>query len=265
MKFNAIYLISFSPCGHTLTYGRQMAQACSDVIGLSGFQELDITPLATDAQPQSFAGQELAILCAPVYGGRIPVPAVKKFTRLHAQNTPALLLASYGNRHYDDALAEFAEIARSQNFWPIGAAVCVAQHTLASICAQGRPSQADLDSARDFATDIAATLASGAIPQNAVLSVPGNYPFKEFKPFPLPQSVNDNCIMCGQCWSHCPTGAIKNGTPAEIKSGYCIACMGCINICPVGARIPDGNFLHAISNKLAPLCEKPKQNEYFTI
>lgn len=64
MKITRIRLISFSPCGHTLMYGRQMANACAEALALSGFEELNVTPLAAGAQERSFPPSELAPLCA---------------------------------------------------------------------------------------------------------------------------------------------------------------------------------------------------------
>lgn len=265
MAISRVSLASFSPCGHTLTYGRQMANACSEALALGKFQEINITPHSSGSNDHTFAEDDLVILCAPVYGGRIPAPALERIRTMKAQNTPVILLACYGNRHYDDALREFVDTAVGQGFRPLGAAACVAQHTLAAECAAGRPNELDLDSARDFATEVAAMLSSGAIPPDAVLSVPGNSPYREYKPFPLPQTVNDNCILCGQCWQNCPTAAIATGAPSEVDKERCIACMGCVTICPVGARIPSEAFLQKISDKLAPVCAVPRQNGYFSI
>lgn len=265
MKIARVNLLSFSPCGHTLEYGRQMAQACADDLELAGFREWNITPHGADPADAVFSGEDIVLVCAPVYGGRIPEPALTRIKQAKAQNAPAIIIASYGNRHYDDALLEFRDFLSAHGFWPVGAAACVAQHTLAPECATGRPTEDDLASARDFAARVGAMLASGAIPENAILEVPGQKPYKEYKPFPLPQSVNENCIMCGQCWQNCPTGAIAEGEPGNIDKAKCIACMSCINICPVGARVPDGQFLATIAEKLAPLCAVKRQNEYFVM
>lgn len=265
MKISSVNLISFSPCGHTLTYGRLMADVCAANAELEKFEEIDITPHGSAHVPRSFSSDSVAILCAPVFGGRIPAPAVARFRKFAGQNTPAVLLVTYGNRDYDDALLELAELARELGFWPVGAASCVAQHTLVDGCGSDRPDQSDLASAKTFATEISAMLASDAIPQNSTLSVPGKSPYREYKAMALPQRVNDNCIMCGQCWTACPTGAIATGAPGNIDADQCIACMSCIEICPVGARIPAEPFLRKVAEKLLPLCAKPRRNEYFTI
>lgn len=264
MKITKVHLVTFSPCGHTKTYGRQMATACAESAGLTDFEELNITPHAR-ACDSSFGGDELVLLGVPVYGGRIPGPAKEKFRRLRAQATPAIIFTTYGNRHYDDALREFVDLACEQGFRPVGAAACVAQHTLDAECAAGRPTKEDLAGASNFASEVTSMIASEMEPGTTRLSVPGNSPYKDYAPKALPQSVNDNCIMCGQCWLNCPTGAIATEEPARVDSASCIACMGCITICPVKARIPAAEFLQKVAERLAPLCATPKTNEYFQI
>lgn len=240
-----------------------MAAACVAGAGLAEFEELDITPHGS-ACDRSFGSDELVLLGVPVYGGRIPGPAKEKFRRLQAQETPAILFATYGNRHYDDALREFADLASDRGFRPVGAAACVAQHTLDPECAAGRPTKEDLAGARNFAAKVAALLA-GTTETASRLIVPGKSPYKDYMPKALPQSVSVSCIMCGQCWINCPTGAIVTEEPARVDSASCIACMGCITICPVKARVPAAEFLQKVAERLAPLCSTPKTNEYFQI
>lgn len=262
MKISKVHLITFSPCGHTQTYGREMARACAEASGLPDFDEMNVTPHAC-GDSRSFSGSELVLLCSPVYGGRIPTVALEKFMRLNGQATPAILIVTYGNRHYDDSLLELVDAARAQGFWPVGAAACIAQHTLAPACAAGRPTQEDLASARNFAVKVIGQLAGEGEGADASLTVPGKSPYKDYIPKALPQSVNDACIMCGQCWTDCPTGAIATQEPANVAENRCLACMGCITICPVAARIPAEQFMQKVAKRLAPLCAIPKTNEYF--
>ena len=59
---------------------------------------------------------------------------------------------------------------------------------------------------------------------------------------PLSQDVTrdeERCTHCGQCVSHCPTGALRIGNEATREVVYneadCIECLACIRVCPFGA------------------------------
>ena len=49
----------------------------------------------------------------------------------------------------------------------------------------------------------------------------------------------ERCTHCGQCVSHCPTGALRIGSDATREVIYneadCIECLACIRVCPFGA------------------------------
>ena len=62
------------------------------------------------------------IIGMPVYAGRIPMVAVPRLSGLKGNGTPCILVATYGNRHYDDALVEMEDIAREHGFTVKGAA-----------------------------------------------------------------------------------------------------------------------------------------------
>ncbi len=50
---------------------------------------------------------------------------------------------------------------------------------------------------------------------------------------------DNRCAHCGQCVSHCPTGALRIGNEATREVVYneadCIECLACIRVCPFGA------------------------------
>ncbi len=53
----------------------------------------------------------------------------------------------------------------------------------------------------------------------------------------LPRLDPDRCIGCGDCISHCPTGALgrRVGKAALLSPAICIYCAVCEDLCPVGA------------------------------
>lgn len=85
-----------------------------------------------------FGPDDLVLFGVPVYGGRIPSPAVQTLRRMQGSRTPAVLVAAYGNREYDDALLELADIAAANGFIPFAAAALIAEHSIMHSVAAGR-------------------------------------------------------------------------------------------------------------------------------
>ncbi|WP_428055973.1 hypothetical protein [Candidatus Avelusimicrobium alvi] len=88
---------------------------------------------------------------APVYGGRIPAAAKERFLQLKGTQTPAVLLAVFGNRDYDDALLEMCDLALAGGLVPAACAAPVAEHSIMHSVAAGRPDAADREKLAAFA------------------------------------------------------------------------------------------------------------------
>ena len=52
----------------------------------------------------------------------------------------------------------------------------------------------------------------------------------------LRRRVTDDCIDCGRCTRHCPTGAIGED-PRTTSHGECITCQACRRVCPTQAVV----------------------------
>ena len=85
----------FSPTGGT-------KRALEAVCGLLGGESEYLPLTGPDKKEKTFGPEELLVLALPVYAGQIPaVPGL--LDGLKGDNTPCILLATYGNRHYDNA------------------------------------------------------------------------------------------------------------------------------------------------------------------
>ena len=58
------------------------------------------------------SSEDVLLFSMPVYGGFIPQSCAKMARNLKGSNTPAIIAAVYGNRHYDDALGNIRACAR---------------------------------------------------------------------------------------------------------------------------------------------------------
>ena len=185
MKVTAVY---FSPTGNT----KKSVEAMAGAIGDGIYETIDLTPAGQAQVVREFSEGEFVIFGMPVYGGRIPAPAAPRLAGLKGNHTPCILAATYGNRHYDDALAEMEDMVKSQGFVIKGAAALVGRHTYGSIQVD-RPNDDDLRADIEFAK-------KAATGDGIRTEIPGNRPYKkgmsggQFQP-----RTSDACVGCGVC------------------------------------------------------------------
>ena len=244
-----VTLVYFSPTGTT----RKSLEAMAEGIGGEG-EVLDLTRPETPVR--HFEADDMVIIGMPVYVGRIPQVARERLTGISGESTPCLVVVTYGNRHYDDALLELADMAKAQGFTVMGAAALVGRHTYGEIQME-RPDSSDLAADREFA--VRAFSCGKAMADNAV---PGNRPYRDggnggqFRPL-----TADTCVHCGLCVRSCPVHAIADDCTTIADT--CLACFRCIRICPKGAKNMDTeayqNFAAAFSEKL----KQRRENEYY--
>ena len=128
MESKQINLIYFSATGTT----RKVLESIAEGFGATQVEHINLTlPGSIQQTPPSFKN-ELAIIGAPVYGGRLPVDAIDRLKRLKANDTPTVLIVVYGNREFDDALLELKNLSIELGFQPIAAAAFIGEHSFAS-------------------------------------------------------------------------------------------------------------------------------------
>ena len=137
-----VYAAYFSPTGNSRKAALAIASGISNDV-----KELDFTRFG--AAPEcSFASDDIIVIAAPVYKGRVYKGAMERFSSLKG---PAACIAAvtYGNRAYDDALLELVSFMKAQDFDVISATAVVGQHTYGNI-QKGRPDSADAEALRCF-------------------------------------------------------------------------------------------------------------------
>ena len=267
MDIQRTKLIYFSPTGTT----QKVLDGIAKGIGVGDVEHLNLTRPEGLLPDLSAQPDELAILGAPVYGGRLPVEAIKRFKQVKADNTPAVVVVLYGNREFEDALLELKNLAIELGFNPVAGGAFIGEHSFATAdipIANDRPDSEDIQKAMDFGEKVKAKVAG--LPSSEVqaeLSIPGRFPYEGGARAMAvsPVSKEDRCTLCGTCASVCPTEAISINGSVATKVELCIRCCACIKNCPEDARIWEDSKMKEIANWLHENCSTRKAPQVFGV
>ena len=254
MKINTAF---FSATNTTKTVVKEIAQTMGTDI-----QPFNLT-IPSFTADQQIPQDELLLVGMPVYGGRIPAVAVPSLQRFKGHQTPAILVAVYGNREYEDALVEMQDILEANGFVILAAGTFIAQHSIFPKTAQGRPDAADHLKIKDFAQRCLKKMAeyrTGALPK---LSLPGNRPYKVPGNIPLKVVTGKTCTACGACVKVCPVGAIPVDHPQTTDYEKCIHCGRCQMVCTAHARHYGGLLYQVAGAVFGWKNRKRKEPDFF--
>ena len=197
----------------------------------------------------------------PVYAGRGPVLLRDEFAHLEGRDAPAVVVGLYGNRDFDDALLEAADLLKDRGFNVIAAGAFIGEHSLTARVGTARPDAADLEEAEAFGRELGERLAGGE--NFAAPAIKGNRPYKELKPGgdvrPL---TSDDCTRCGICVERCPLGIIDEDDPAIVDEG-CLHCCACVKSCPENAKRFSSESTDMVIAMLESKCLERKEPELF--
>ena len=251
------HFVYFSPTSTTKTVTHTMFDVCSFGLNVT---EHDLTDLKHSGIRLNFSADDLVIFGIPVYSGRVPKTATDRFRNLCGNGAPAILIATYGNRAYDDALLELSDLAQSLGFVVIAATAIIAEHSVARKIAAGRPDVADKKVMQDFAEQIIEKYYSKKMDTP---TIKGSRPFCKYQNIPFKPKGNNKCVDCGHCVELCPVGAISRESPKQTNKSICISCMRCVRFCPQDARCLSKMEEYIAYNFLARECKHKKANMLF--
>lgn len=263
MSCSKLKLICFSPTRTT----KQILYAIAEGLQADKLTVFDVT--RQEGIPDDFdcSDDDLVIIGAPVYSGRLPSVMLERLASLKGNGVPVVSIVVYGNRAYEDALLELTDFAGAAGFKPVAGAAFIGEHSFSTSeipLSVGRPDFADIDKAKSFGTELAEKLAAKSFDTDSKLKVPGNKPYKpRVAGAPTSPFSQEDCELCGACARVCPTEAITVGTQVITDAEKCILCCACIKVCTSGARKMEAPHILKVSQFLADTCKERKEPEIF--
>lgn len=248
-------LIYFSPTRTT----RKIVEQIAAGLNSGEVEHYDLTRMPAGLDMQLVDG--VAIIGVPVYAGRVPEIFLKRVQNLSATGVPAVLVALYGNRAFEDALVELRDVAMSMGFAVVAAGTFIGEHSYSTSTqpiAANRPDVADLQNAREFGTVIARQLQESI--RRATPEIPGDVPYKERAPLGgiAPETDRGVCTLCATCANVCPTFVIRVDGEVITEVENCIMCCACVKNCPEKARELKHPMVEARREMLINNCSEHK-------
>lgn len=253
--------IYFSPTG-----GTKKAVDIISGIWAEPAEDIDISKKEEDYGRYIFSDKELCLIGVPSFGGRVPDIALKNIRAMKGNDTPAILIITYGNRDYDDTILELKDVLNEHGFICLAAIAAVTEHSIMRQYGTGRPDADDEKELKAYSAQVKAAIEGDnkSFRELAdMLRVPGSKPYREYKGVPMRPKTSGLCTECGVCARLCPVGAIPDENPKATEADKCISCMRCIQVCPTQARKCSAVILAAASQKMKKACAGRKKNELF--
>ena len=242
----ANYTLLFSPTGNT----EQVAKIL--------MPHNEVINLLKVPQSRAFTENDTVLAAVPCYCGRVPAPAVERLQLFAGNGARAILLCTYGNRQYDDALSELQDTMNACGFKVVAAMAVVCEHSIYRRLGQGRPDDADMEDLRYFAKAIE----TASEPLSPLPGSHGTYHDFTLEAYD-PAAKKEDCVKCGVYAEECPVGAINPKAPRYLPNANCIGCMRCVKVCPIQVRKIAPIAAARIVSFLAPYVNDRKPNELF--
>lgn len=272
MRYKHIYSIYFSPTGTTERIAKTIADHLAQMLNLP-VTHISYTLPKERETVRSFSPEDIVVLGAPVYAGRVPNVLLPYLKTLVGAGAIAIPVVLFGNRAFEDALIELRDIMVKDGFKTVAAGVFVGEHSMSNILAAGRPNEDDLALVNELVQEVSRKVCSGNLMEGKI-TVPGTeapyrpyfqlydragHPVNFLKAKP---KTNENCNDCKLCAEICPMGSIDYDDVTKFNS-FCIKCGACIKQCPQNAKYFDDPVLLEHIQYLEETYSQPAKSEIF--
>lgn len=263
MSTKTIHTFCFSPTGTSQKITAAVALGAQEG---NTIVHHNLTHTAT--APLTLTSNDAAIFAVPVYGGHVPPVALKRLEQVQGDATPAILIAVYGNRAFENTLNELSEFVSRKGFVPVAAGAFIGEHSYSTEdfpIAVERPDARDIARAEEMGRNVARLLSADSFTPIDVSSLHDTpapkASLEKFVAFImeyrkqqseqpvvlLPATDENLCAGCGACVDVCPTEAIDHDDVFHTDPARCIRCCACVKVCRTGARRFETPFSKALS------------------
>ncbi|MDO4754598.1 MAG: EFR1 family ferrodoxin [Bacillota bacterium] len=206
----------------------------------------DFTKPGRRDEPLHFDSGDIVVLGMPVIAGRVPNLMLPNLGQMRAEGAFGIPVVLYGNRNYDDALVELADIMKEAGMTLAGAGAFIGEHSFSTVLGAGRPDASDMQIAEEFGRAVARKVQER---ETGEFFIRGENPIRPYyqprdrngNPIDIRKvkpKTNERCNQCGLCVSLCPLGSIDPDDVTHIR-GICMKCCACIKKCPQQAKYFD--------------------------
>ena len=150
MEIRQIQAVYWSATGNTDRAVNTIADALSAALG-APVKRISFTRPAERREDLSFAAGDLVVFGMPTYAGRLPnkmLPFVRE--HVHGNGALAAAVVTFGNRAYDNSLAELCAVLEADGFHTVAGGAFACRHAFTDALADGRPDWDDKRQMEDF-------------------------------------------------------------------------------------------------------------------
>lgn len=245
MKINRVVAAYWSATGNTKKIAEKTAEKLAEILGCE-MTVIDYTLPDARVNPIEFKADDMVVVGSPTYAGKTPnkiLPWLKE--GLKGNGAIAVPVVTFGNRSFDNSLAELCAVLEADGFHTIAGGAFVARHAFSDKLADGRPDDCDFDDCEKLAEKAVEIVnSSDEIP--APVKVDGDADAAYYVPKGVDgepakflkahvETDEEICSQCGLCIEKCPMGSIDKMDVAKMV-GPCIKCQACVRNCPTGAK-----------------------------